>query len=596
MRSPRTPSTRPALPASFHWALWLTVLTVLVGTVGGPLLLIVLPFLAWSWIKAAQGYRQILGAPQGGFGFTAENAYRHPHGRIPAVPTRGLKRFAEELLVTNTRLLDDLNRVAAMDVLTREQAARDAQAFRDQALREAQATQARAEHDAQQIRAEASRDAATVREQAAHDATATRNSITAEAETERAEVLRQAAAARAEAEIVREQADREAAVTRAEAIQQASQTREQAERDVQPLRTELQNLREQIVQVRPIAEVHSVGYYDFEHPAEASMKLSNQLEEVRRKIKASITGKTAVRTVTNFTFNNSAKEGMKFVNDLSKLLLRAYNAEAENCVKTTKAGNYHVAQNRLQKAREQIRKAGTMIGLDVTESFHDLRCQEILLAAQHLQAVAAAKEEERDRREAAREAAKALKELEAAKAKQQKAVDHHHNVLAKLEEAGDEEAVVRVREQLAEAEAALQDVDNRLANTRAGYVYVISNLGSFGERVVKIGMTRRLDPMDRVKELGDASVPFNFDVHALFFSQDAVDIETTLHRHFAAQRVNRVNLRREYFYATPEEVRDALAAHDVELVEFQLDAEADEFRVSEELRTSGTSDLAPVGP
>jgi hypothetical protein len=113
--------------------------------------------------------------------------------------------------------------------------------------------------------------------------------------------------------------------------------------------------------------------------------------------------------------------------------------------------------------------------------------------------------------------------------------------------------------------------------------------------VVKIGMTRRLDPMDRVKELGDASVPFNFDVHALFFSQDAVDLQTTFHRHSAAQRVNRVNMRREYFYATPEQVRDALTAHDVELGEFQLEAEAPEFRVSEELRTTEAPNLVSVG-
>ena len=125
-------------------------------------------------------------------------------------------------------------------------------------------------------------------------------------------------------------------------------------------------------------------------------------------------------------------------------------------------------------------------------------------------------------------------------------------------------------------------------------MYVISNLGSFGERMVKIGMTRRLDPMDRVKELGDASVPFNFDVHALFFSQDAVGVETMLHQHFAHHRVNRVNLRREYFYATPDDVRTALAAHDVEVVEFRTEADAEEFHLSEEIRTSEAAGLTPV--
>jgi hypothetical protein len=115
-------------------------------------------------------------------------------------------------------------------------------------------------------------------------------------------------------------------------------------------------------------------------------------------------------------------------------------------------------------------------------------------------------------------------------------------------------------------------------------VYVISNLGAFGDGVVKIGMTRRLNPMDRVRELGDASVPFLFDVHALFFSKDAVGIETMLHQHFAAQRVNLVNLRREYFYATPAAVKHALVEHHVELVEYQENAPAEEFAASRDLR------------
>ncbi|HZL04115.1 MAG TPA: GIY-YIG nuclease family protein, partial [Coriobacteriia bacterium] len=113
--------------------------------------------------------------------------------------------------------------------------------------------------------------------------------------------------------------------------------------------------------------------------------------------------------------------------------------------------------------------------------------------------------------------------------------------------------------------------------------YVISNLGSMGERVVKIGMTRRLDPLDRIRELSDASVPFNFDVHALFFSEDAYGIEAMLHRHFADRRVNRINLRREFFYATPAEVLDALREHRIAVVEYRTEAEADEYRASQAL-------------
>lgn len=145
---------------------------------------------------------------------------------------------------------------------------------------------------------------------------------------------------------------------------------------------------------------------------------------------------------------------------------------------------------------------------------------------------------------------------------------------------GDVEGSERMRAQLADVEKAIADVEYRTANIRAGYIYVISNIGSFGPDVVKIGMTRRLEPMDRVNELGDASVPFRFDVHALFFANDAVAVETLLHQHFAEQRINKVNFRREYFRTTPAAVLDALRAHNVEVLEYTLEPAAPQYRSS----------------
>jgi hypothetical protein len=127
-----------------------------------------------------------------------------------------------------------------------------------------------------------------------------------------------------------------------------------------------------------------------------------------------------------------------------------------------------------------------------------------------------------------------------------------------------------------------------VANIRAGYVYVISNVGAFGERMVKIGLTRRLDPLDRVYELGDASVPFRFDVHALVFSDDAVGLEARLHQALAQVRVNLVNPRREFFYATPSEVRALLAKHAGHLLDFVDEPEASEWRQSEGERRRST--------
>lgn len=352
---------------------------------------------------------------------------------------------------------------------------------------------------------------------------------------------------------------------------------------VESARTELSSLNQGILSARQGIELQSFGLYDYEHPAENSTALMAQLESVRSQIKAMVRDKRATVATSNFTFNNSAAKGRKFVADMSKLLLRAYNAEAENCVKSVKAGNIATATKRLSTVADQIARQGSMISLQITSEYHALRLQELSLAAQHLQAVQREKELERAHREDLREQKKAEQELQREKEKLEKEKAHYAATLAALEANGDEEGAARVRERMADVEKAIDDVDYRAANIRAGYVYVISNVGSFGEDVVKIGLTRRLEPMDRVNELGDASVPFRFDVHALFFADDAVGIESMLHKRFERQRLNKINLRREYFKVTPEEVLEALKEESVEVLQYTVEPEAPEFRASSAL-------------
>ena len=330
-----------------------------------------------------------------------------------------------------------------------------------------------------------------------------------------------------------------------------------------------------------------VGWTDYDSPAASSVALKEQLDEVRATIKKMIRTGAAVDASESFTFNNSKTKGRKFVRDMAKMMLRAYNAEAENCVLTVKAGNGNVARNRLERARDQIVKLGALIDLQITSHYHQLRIKELELTLQYQNAKKAEKEAEREKRARLREQARAEKELRAERERLEKERQHYLNVLKAVEEAGDSTEAEKLRQQLAEIEEGINDVIKREANSRAGYVYVISNIGSFGERMVKIGMTRRLDPMDRVRELGDASVPFKFDVHALFFSDDAVSVETELHHRFADKRVNRINTRREFFYATPAEVREALKDIAGNLLEFTEEPEAEQYRLSlEEARAS----------
>lgn len=357
-------------------------------------------------------------------------------------------------------------------------------------------------------------------------------------------------------------------------------------------REELASLRSHVVDVRHAIDVQEFGLYDFEHPAEASAHLAAELSGVRLAIRECVRQKRATQATSAFTFDNSAAKGRRFIDNMSKMMLAAYNAEAENAVKTVKAGGLSTAIARLEKAAERVMKNGTMIQLAITNEYHQLRVRELSLAARHLAAVQAEKEAERARREELREAKRAEDELKRERAKLDKEREHYANALAALEARGDSEGAEDLKAKLAEIDDAIADVDYRAANVRAGYVYVISNLGSMGENIVKIGMTRRLDPMDRIRELSDASVPFNFDVHALFFSEDAFGIEAMLHRHFADKRVNRINMRREFFYATPEEVLEALREHNVAVVEYRTEASAEEFRASRELALEGAGPVS----
>lgn len=369
-------------------------------------------------------------------------------------------------------------------------------------------------------------------------------------------------------------------VERKEKLDELASQVEAAEAYRAQVLSELADARKELVDVRREVEMQDLGLFKFEHPAEASAKLEGELKVLRSEIRAMNKIGEAIKANYNFTFNDSKAEGTKMVRAYSRLMLRAYNAEAENCVKTVKAGNLDTAKARLAKSRNQIAKTGEMLSIQVSPMFHALRTKELKLAAQHLEAVKAEKEAERERRAELREQRKAEQELKREQERLEKEKLHYLNSIEALRAKGDLEGIARLELELANVEKAIDDVDYRAANIRAGYVYVISNLGAFGKEMVKIGMTRRLDPMDRVRELSDASVPFHFDVHALFFSKDAVGIEAMLHRTFADERVNKVNLRREFFNVTPSAVLEALNAQQVEVIEYEQGQKAPEFRQS----------------
>jgi len=333
----------------------------------------------------------------------------------------------------------------------------------------------------------------------------------------------------------------------------------------------------EVIELNDQRVLQDVGIYRYHHPLEDAAAYKDRLREVDDHVTEFVKAGRAVLAADMFTFDGSLARGRKMVADFSKLMLRAYNAEADNCVRSLRSGNVSTAQKRLESAVKAIERLGVFMEMRINPDYHALRVAELELTADFQMKVQEERERAREEREQLREQRRAEQELAAERERLEKEKAHYVSAMASLRASGDNAAADDLASRLGDIEDAIEANDYRIANIRAGYVYVISNVGAFGPGIVKIGMTRRLEPHDRIRELGDASVPFRYDTHALFFSEDALTLEAELHRAFTDRRVNFVNERREFFFATPAEVRALLAEKVGGLLEFTDDVEALEY-------------------
>lgn len=321
--------------------------------------------------------------------------------------------------------------------------------------------------------------------------------------------------------------------------------------------------------------LQEVGIYRYHHPLENASLYKDRLNELSARIADIVKVRGAIEMSNTFTFDNSLAKGQKMSSDLGKLMLRAYNAEVDNSLRSLRVGNVVTAKRRIEASRAAIAKLGGMMQMRISDAFHALRLEEAELTADYLMKKQEEREAALEERARLREERKVAAELAEERERLDKERSHMLNALEALRSSGSSDPDLERR--LAELDEAIAQNDYRAANIRAGYVYVISNRGAFGADVVKIGLTRRLEPLDRVNELGGASVPFRFDVHGLFFSEDAVTLEAELHQHFAAQRLNHANARKEFFFASPSEVHSVLSSKVGSLLEFTDDAESTEY-------------------
>lgn len=351
--------------------------------------------------------------------------------------------------------------------------------------------------------------------------------------------------------------------------------------EIETAKVALRNLQE-TVETTPTDNLPAaLGLREYKTIADNSESVMSEIKSLRTQAKAVLRSKSAmsdfpatITSVDGFSFDMSKK----FMANIGPLLLGILNLQVE-IEATRRTGSFWEGKQRLNKTWNKLNEVAMQFGGYLEYKYFSLREEELALLEVHRNSVLREKEEERERRAELREELKVQQELEAERAKLQKELDHYYNVMVALEAQGDTSGIARLEERILALEEELKEIDFRAANIRAGYVYVISNIGAFGPDIVKIGLTRRLEPLDRIRELSSASVPYRYDVHALFFSADAVGIETMLHGHFDDRRVNKVNRRKEFFRVRPDEVLAALQKHDVELVDWVDEAEAEEFRL-----------------
>lgn len=355
-------------------------------------------------------------------------------------------------------------------------------------------------------------------------------------------------------------------------------------------------LREQIgaadaqaIELDDARVLQDVGIYRYHHPLESAVAYRDKLSSIETRIAELVKRNNAITRSERFTFNNSLSQGSKLANDLGKLMLRAYNAEADNSIRALKVGNVQTAKKRLEATKGAIAKLGALMEMRISDEFHSLRMEEIELTADWLMKKQEEREAEKEERARLREERRVQKELEEEREQLNKERSHLLNALTRLRESGESNDDLASR--LKELDEAIARNDFRAANIRAGYIYVISNEGAFGRGVVKIGLTRRLEPADRIAELSGASVPFRFGTHALFFSEDAVTLENDLHKHFASRALNQSNPRKEFFFASPKEVKEVLLDRVGSILEFTDTAIADEYRQSLSSWPSGAIEL-----
>lgn len=354
--------------------------------------------------------------------------------------------------------------------------------------------------------------------------------------------------------------------------------------------SELKALQKEVIVLNDDLDLQEYGFFERKYKFSDSTKYKEELETLRKRQKQLVKDKKAGVIVRPMLLDNSKSKGRAMQNQLIKAMIRGFNGEVDAHLVKVTATNLSKKVDAVVKSFNQLNKMYSRNLVCLSNDYLELKILELQLAVEYELQKLEEKELLREQRAKEREDKKLQAELAAKRKQIEKDRKHFKQMLDNVEEllkTANEEEKEKLNLQLAEYQDKLseldeleEDIDYREGHATAGYVYIISNIGAFGEDVYKIGVTRRLDPMERIRELGSASVPFQFDVHALIFSEEAFSLEKELHNRFEKNKINKVNGRKEYFKVPFSDIKAVLEEHKELAIELTEKAEAFEYRQS----------------
>ncbi|HAR5416418.1 TPA: DUF4041 domain-containing protein [Staphylococcus aureus] len=286
---------------------------------------------------------------------------------------------------------------------------------------------------------------------------------------------------------------------------------------------------------------------------------------------------------------NVSTENKRHQNAQAKQIIRLFNAETSQLINKVNSKNIESMQNKIFKSYEGINKIFETDNVRIPETLLDIKLEMLDLMHKYQVKIEDEKIIRREERARLKEIEQAEKEMEKKLKELDKDIRHHNNEIKKLTmylnntdlQVEKELYIEKIREldqSLKNLNSERENVEDRKDNAQSGFVYIISNIGSFGENVYKIGVTRRLEPMDRINELSSASVPFEFDVHALIFSENAFELKNKLHEYFKKYKVNKVNGIKEFFKVNINEIKDKVLSEHNSTVQFIDEPKAIQYR------------------